>query len=242
LQPLQILLLYLGTFTPGLLALALTLRSEGRAGVRALLGRLVQGSAGLGYYVFALGYMFAIKLTAAVIHRVVIGAWPEFGRDPWYLMIVAALFSTLIGGQTGEETGWRGYALPRLSAHLGLGPASLVLGVVWAVWHLPLFFYPGTDTRGQSFPLYAAQVTAVSVAIAWLYGRTQGSLLLTMLLHASINNTKDIVPSRVPGATNVFALSTSPVAWISAVLLWIGAIYFLVSMRRGRLGVDVTGT
>jgi hypothetical protein len=75
--------------------------------------------------------------------------------------------------------------------------------------------------------VYLFQVTAISVAMARLYGRTQRSSLLVMLFHAAINNTKDIVPSAVPGATNPFALSSSLVAWLTLTLLWICAAYFL---------------
>ncbi|MGI8498870.1 MAG: hypothetical protein ACR2OG_14960 [Gemmatimonadaceae bacterium] len=68
-----------------------------------------------------------------------------------------------------------------------------------------------------------------------LYWRTAGSLLLVMLLHAAVNNTKDIVPSAVPGATNPLALSTSPVAWLTVAFLWIAGGFFLVRMARGSL-------
>jgi len=111
----------------------------------------------------------------------------------------------------------------------------VILGILWATWHLPLFFIPGTSTYGQSFPLYLLQATALSVAMAWLYWRTNASLLLVMLLHAAVNNTKDIVPSAVAGATNPFAMSTSLVAWLTVTLLWICAVYFLVRMRRADL-------
>lgn len=133
--------------------------------------------------------------------------------------------------QAGEEIGWRGYALPRLSKRFGLGSASIIVGIIWASWHLPLFFISQSDKSGQSFLLYLLQVTPLSVAAAWLYWRTQGGLLLVMLLHAAVNNTKDIVPSAVPGATNAFALSTSVVGWLTVTLLWIVAMIFLVRMR-----------
>jgi len=229
------LLLYLGTFTPGLLAVAMTARADGMSGVRALLGKLFKGNVGGRWYLFAIGFMATIKLSAAGVHRVAIGVWPQFGEEAWYLMLAATVFSVLVGGQTGEEVGWRGFALPRLAERMGLARASILLGVIWASWHLPLFFiFPGADTNGQSFPLYLLQVTALSVAIAWLWWRTNGSLLLPMLLHAAANNTKDIVPSAQPGATNVFALSTSPVAWITVALLWIAAVGFLMQMPRAR--------
>lgn len=138
----------------------------------------------------------------------------------------------MTGGQAGEEIGWRGYALPRLAARFGLARGSIMLGVIWAIWHLPLFFLRQADTFGQSFPVYLLQVTALSVAIAWLYWRTNGSLLLTMLLHAAINNTKDIAPSLVTTGTNPFTLNASPVSWLTLALLWVCAAYFLVRMPK----------
>jgi len=239
-------LVLLGTFAPALVALALTARAAGGAGVRALLRRLFAWRVSARWYLFAAGYMAAIKLTVALVHRLASGAWPHFGHEAWYVMIAATLFSTGIGGQTGEEIGWRGYALPRLAARLGLARASILLGVIWAVWHLPLFFLRGADTYGQSFPVYLMQVTALSVAMAWLYWRTHGSLLLTMLMHAAINNTKDIVPSIVPSiipsTASPFALSASLVAWLTLASLWIGAAYFLVRMRKAELTVGPRDT
>ena len=76
-----------------------------------------------------------------------------------------------------------------------------MLGFNWGVWHLPQFFIRDGDSYRQAFPVFVLQVTAMSVAFAWLYARTNGSLLLTMLLHAAINNSKDIVPSGVLGGT-----------------------------------------
>jgi membrane protease YdiL (CAAX protease family) len=111
-----------------------------------------------------------------------------------------------------------------------------MLGVIWATWHLPLFFVRESSTFEQSFPLYLLQVTALSVTAAWLYWRTNGSLLLVMLLHAAVNNTKDIVPSADPGATNPLTLSTSLVAWLTLAFLWLAAAYFLVRMRRDATG------
>jgi membrane protease YdiL (CAAX protease family) len=159
--------------------------------------------------------------------------WPRFGQEAWYIILVAILLSTPV--QAGEEIGWRGYALPRLAAHLGLARASIVLGVIWACWHLPFFFVPGIDKSGQSFPVYLLQVTALSAAAAWLYWRTNRSLLLVMLMHSAGNQTIGIVPSSVPNAANPFAISTSLVAWLTVALLWMGAGCFLVRMRTANL-------
>ncbi len=219
----------LGTIAPSLVALALTERFQGRDATRALLRRAVQWQVGARWYLFALSYMAAVKLAVALVHRVVSGDWPQFGQEAWYVMGVAIIFSTPV--QAGEEIGWRGYALPRLAARMGLAPASLVLGAIWALWHLPLFFVPEADTSGQSFPVYLLQVTALSVAMAWLWWRTGGSLLLVMLMHAAVNNTKDIVPSAVAGAASPLTLNASLVAWLTVTLLWAGAVCFLIQMR-----------
>lgn len=223
------LLIYIGAFAPALCATLLTARDEGSAGVRALWGRVLRFEVGGRWYLFALGYMAAIKLTAALVHRVATGEWPRFG-DALYLMPFAVALSTPV--QAGEEVGWRGYALPRLAARFGLARASLLLGLIWAFWHVPQFYIRDGGSYQQSFFVYALQVTAVSVAMAWLYVRTGGSLFLTMLMHAAINNTKDIVPSAKLGATQVFGWDASLVAWITVALLWIPALYFLWWMAR----------
>jgi len=230
-------LVLIGAFGPALVALGLTTRAEGGPGLRALLSRLFEWQVSARWYVFAVGFMTAIKLTTALVYRLATGAWPRYGFEGLPIMIAATVFSTVVGGQTGEEIGWRGYALPRLAARLGLGGASIVLGVIWACWHLPLFYLQGADTYGQSFPAYLLQVTAISVAIAWLYWRTNGSLLLTMLMHSAINNTKEIVPSVARDPTNPFVPSASLMSWLGAAVLWIPAAYFLVRMRNTELSV-----
>ena len=224
------LLFYAGVFTPGLVALGFTARETGRHGLMALLLRLIQWEVPARWYAFALGYLAVIKLAVALLHRAVMGSWPAFGQESWALMFAATIGSTLLGGQGGEELGWRGYALPRMAVRLGPGGAGILLGGLWAGWHLPLFFIPGASLFGQSIPVYFLQVTALSVAMAWLYGHTRGSLFLMMLLHAAVNNTKDIVPSAEANATNPWTLSHSPVAWMTLALLWLCAGWFLRRM------------
>ena len=226
-------LFLLGTIAPSLVAVALTVRGDGRAGTLALLHRIGESPAHARWYLFAVGYMASIKLAVALLHRIVTGAWPAFGQTAWYIMAVAIVFSTPV--QAGEEIGWRAYALPRLAARFGLPCASVVLGVTWAAWHLPFFFIAGSDNAGQSFPVYLLAVTALSVAMAWLYWRTNGSLLLTMLMHAAVNNTAGIVQSPVSAASNPFTLRPSLIASRTAALLWVCSAYFLVGMRGATL-------
>jgi CAAX protease family protein len=229
-----------GTFAPAIIAVTLASASEDEAcdgtrherGAVALLRRIGRWRVGARWYVFALAYMAAIKLLVALIMRLGTGAWPRFGETHAVVMIAAIALSTW--AQAGEEIGWRGFALPRLTRRFGLVGASLILGIIWAAWHLPLFFIRAGDTYGQSFPLFLSEVTAMSVALAWLYWRTGGSLLLTMILHSAINNTKDIVPSVVTGATNPFALSPLVTAWLTVGLLWLSAAFLAWRMRGVR--------
>jgi CAAX protease family protein len=229
-------LLLLGTFAPAAVALGLAAREGGKARVAALLRRVLQWQVAARWYALAVGYLVAIKLGVAFIDRAVTGAWPRFGHENWVVIVVAIVISTPF--QSGEEIGWRGYALPRLASRFGLARASLILGVIWACWHLPLFFVPLGDNYGQSFTVFLLEVTALSVALAWVWMRTSGSLLLTMLMHSAVNQTKDIVPSSVPGATHPFALSTSLAAWLTVALMWLAAVYFLVRMPRGESSGD----
>jgi len=231
-------LLLLGTFSPSLIALTMTARDEGRPGVRSLLRRMLQWRVSTRWYLFAIVYLPAIKLSVAVVYRIMTGSWPRFGAEPWYIIVVAIAISTPV--QAGEEVGWRGYALPRLAGRFGFARAGLLLGVIWSAWHLPIFFLPGADKYGQSFPVWTLQVVALSVAITWLYAQTRGSLLLTMLMHSAVNQTVGIVPSANPNPGNPFSLGVSLVMWLTAALLWITALYFLVRMPKVELsGADL---
>jgi len=227
-KPLGYALVLGGAFAPSYVALSLIAWREGQQGVGAILRHVIQWREATRWYLFAVFYIAGIKLTVALILRVSTGSWPRFGPTPWYLIPFAIAFSTPF--QAGEEIGWRGYALPRLSDRVGLRWASIVLGVIWAVWHLPQFFIRASDTYGQSFLIFAFQVVAISVTLAWLWNATAKSLLLPMLLHSAINNSTDIVPSATPGSNNVFGLSASPVALMTVILLWVVALYLLTRM------------
>jgi membrane protease YdiL (CAAX protease family) len=99
---------------------------------------------------------------------------------------VTLVSTLLVNGPLGEEPGWRGFALSRLQARFGVLPATISLGVLWALWHLPLSLSgPTTDQRP---PLqFALSLVAMSFLYSWLAARTSGSVLLAMLLHASTN-------------------------------------------------------
>jgi len=220
----------LGIFTPALVAIWLTGWRDGTAGLQALFARVFEWRVGLQWYVFAIGYMLAIRLAAAVVQRVATGAWPNFSHEAIYLLPAAIILSMPV--QAGEEIGWRGYALPRLGARFGYGAGSVILGVLWAFWHFPVFFMlPGNGNYGQSFPLFLVGTTALSVAFGWLYIHTKGSVLLAMLMHSAVNQTHEIVQSGF-ATIGPFSLNTTLIAWLTLLFLWIGAAYFLIRMRQ----------
>lgn len=171
----------------------------------------------------------AVKLAVAITYCVLTGGWPRFGNESPAIILVAMAVSTPF--QAGEEVGWRGYALPRMAGRLGFGLASVVLGAVWGLWHLPLFFVPGED-YGQPFFVFTMGTTALSVAIAWLYVNTKESLLLTMLMHSAVNQTVGIVPDTLAQPGNPFSLRAPIPFYLTVGFLWIAAAYFLVRFSR----------
>ena len=228
------LFLFLGIFTPAFAAIAMTARAEGQIGVAALIKQLFKWNVAARWYLFAVTYIVVIKLTAVLVNRVAFGAWPEFGAEPIVLMIAATAFSLVTFGQSGEELGWRGFALPKLADRIGYGWAAIVIGVIWAAWHYPLFFMDGVARPGYSILLFTIQVTGISVAVTWLYVRTGGSLWLTMLMHSAVNNLGPIVRTADRAADDPLTLDAPPMVWITALLLWVPATYFLVRMPPTR--------
>lgn len=193
-----------------------------------MLSHLIQWNVGVRWYVFAILYMPVVKGAVALNHLVATGAWPTFGQEGPVVISVAILLSTPV--QAREEISWRGYALPRIAARFGLGPASILVGIVWGTWHLGLFFLRGADKYQQSFPVYIVGVVAFSVAIAWLYGHTQGSLLLTMLMHSAFNQSIGIISDTLRPGEQPFALGASLPFLLTIAWMWIACEYFLLRM------------
>ncbi|MUV56459.1 CPBP family intramembrane metalloprotease [Halogeometricum sp. CBA1124] len=115
--------------------------------------------------------------------------------------------------------GWRGYALPHLLERYSTTAAALVVGVGWAVWHLPLFFVQGTRQSGP-FAVYLLGVVGLSVVLAWLYVRAKGSVLLVAVFHAQWNVFDSGVLFALSGESPLLAPAASAaVVWAAALLL-----------------------
>jgi membrane protease YdiL (CAAX protease family) len=170
-----------GPFFAAVVVLALT---GGKAGVVALLRRMVRWRVAPVWYAVALLLPVAINVAATVLNVLLgarppspaeLGAWPGLIPTFFLLLLVPGL------GGAWEEPGWRGYALPKLQASRSALLASLILGVGWAFWHLPLMVtgvIPWSDI---------AYVIVQSVVYTWLFNNTRGSVLLVMLFH-TMNN------------------------------------------------------
>jgi membrane protease YdiL (CAAX protease family) len=108
-----------------------------------------------------------------------------------WVVLPATILSTVIIVGLFEEIGWRGFALPALQVRLGFLGAALVVGVAWALWHLPLLI--SDPTRQRPAAQFVILVVAQSVVFAYVYGRTRGSLPVVILLHACINSGVQLV-------------------------------------------------
>ncbi|MEP7190853.1 MAG: CPBP family intramembrane glutamic endopeptidase, partial [Roseiflexaceae bacterium] len=190
--PLPPALHYLASFGPMLSALIVTAATEGSAGIRQLLAGIVQWRVGLGWVLFATLAPIALFAVAAIVGYATKRTWPELALlgevdDLPYLGIVGAFMLWLLTFGVGEEIGWRGFALPRLQQGHSALTATLLLGVAWALWHLPAFFYKDTYVAMAfvtGFPLLLLSILAASIVFTWLYNSTRGSLLLVILFHA----------------------------------------------------------
>jgi membrane protease YdiL (CAAX protease family) len=108
------------------------------------------------------------------------------------LVVPWILFEILTNG---EEIGWRGYVLPRLQAKHNALISSLIVGMIWGVWHLPRFFGKGLSGE-RSFVWFTIAHLALAVLYTWLYNNTRGSLLLVTLFHASGNTFGMFMPAK----------------------------------------------
>jgi len=127
----------------------------------------------------------ALMIVAYVVLPGIITADPR--KLHWSILISTAVYnySTLLGGPLGEEPGWRGYALPRLQNIFGPIRSSLLLGLLWAGWHLPLFFYPGWTT--SSFWVYVIIVEGQSFILTYGCNLAGYGVVVPIAMHATFN-------------------------------------------------------
>jgi membrane protease YdiL (CAAX protease family) len=226
--PLPVPALFLGAFGPMVAAVALTALEGGRAGLRSLVDRVTRWRVSPVWYGVALLGPIALQLAAMALH-VALGGQPP---DP--AAMVAALPGVLVGTAymlvqvgIGEEIGWRGYALPRLQSDHSATFSAAILGAVWALWHLPLFFDPATGYSITPFWVFLVFMVPVSVLFAWVFNSTGGSVLVVMILHAVLNASGTPMWRSIPEYGAMESPTVALVTYnylLQAAVLWAGAI------------------
>jgi membrane protease YdiL (CAAX protease family) len=217
---------------PFLAAFILTGATEGRAGISRLIRRIVLWRVGLQWYLFALVGIPAITLLGAVVLPGVLVSFQTPALSLLLTYPISFVASLLIGGPLGEEPGWRGFALPRLQRLQGPLVGSLLLGILWAFWHLPYFWMPEWGTPKSNIldiVWFALAAIALTVIYTWVFNNTKGSLLIVILAHASND------------AFFINQLFVAPVVTNTLLPLVIGfgaVALLLVILTRGRLSCD----
>ncbi|QAY73613.1 CPBP family intramembrane metalloprotease [Agromyces protaetiae] len=213
---------------------------NGRAGILRLLRGLVRVRVSWVWYVVVLLGIPAVLVAGTVVlpgalasmdvsMQAVPGGWASY---LWNFPLVL-----LVGGPLLEEPGWRGFALPRLETRFGQwGPivGTLVLGVIWALWHFPQYMMPAwaAQNGGVDLPamlVYIASVLPIAVLLTWIYNRTRGSLFMTVLAHTSINAFSIYIGPMFPAQAG---------SLVNGFVGFGGAALLIVLFTRGRLGFD----
>jgi uncharacterized protein len=180
-------LVILASNVPSVVAIVLTAIVLGRGALRKLLGRLLIWRVNPLWYLGVVLGPVALAGGTIALNTLLGRPALSFGIPSLLGLVIMLAFMIFPGSALGEEIGWRGYALPRLQAGRSALSASLILAPIWALWHLPLWL---TGAPGRTPILYAAFVVsafALSVLLTWVYNSTGGSLLLVVLLHATVN-------------------------------------------------------
>jgi uncharacterized protein len=227
----------LGLLGPSVAGFIVTGATEGDAGVRRLLRRCVLWWVGIRWYLFALVVVPLVMVLGTLVRP---GALTSFDASalPFSLAYLGAFVLMLAtGGPLFEEPGWRGTALPRLQQLHGPLVGGLILGALWALWHLPGFLIPSQSLsdippRGtvMDFVRFAIALIALAYIIQWVFNSTGGSVLMAMLTHASWNTFY---------SASLIGIFPAPAVMGSYLNLLIGGgalALVLIALTRGQLG------
>jgi membrane protease YdiL (CAAX protease family) len=190
-----------GLFGPALAAIIMAAVTGGKPGVKALLSRVVQWRVGLPWYLIALGLPTVLSIATAGLSYL-LGA-SESIQVGALTVLELVLFVLVVG----EELGWRGYALPLLLEKRSAVTASLILGALWGLWHLPTFLVPGTPQYGLPVTAFVLLTIEYSILMTWVFLHTLGSVLIATLFHGAINLSQGIFLGGIDGAGRYWLLS-----------------------------------
>jgi len=190
-----------GLFGPALAAIIMAAVTGGKPGVKALLSRVVRWRVGLPWYLIALGLPTVLSIATAGLSYL-LGA-SDFIQVGALTVLELVLFVLVVG----EELGWRGYALPLLLEKRSAVTASLILGVLWGLWHLPTFLVPGTPQYGLPLTAFVLLTIEYSILMTWVFLHTLGSVLIATLFHGAINLSQGIFLGGMDGVGRYWLLS-----------------------------------
>lgn len=197
-----------GIMGPSLMAILLTYHYNGSAETRHLLRRGVKGFKPV--WLLAVLLLYPLLVVGALVITALVGNAPQLITNmPQGALGLASFPAVLVfGGPLLEEYGWRGFALDRLQSRWNGLVSSLILGVIWSVWHLPLFFITGTTQNlllrylPLASILFFVMVISLSITFTWIYNNTERSVLAAILLHTIWNT---LIAGFFMGVTTSFA-------------------------------------
>jgi hypothetical protein len=213
-------------FGPLLAALIVTALVGGWRGTAALLGQLGRWRVNPLWYVVALFGPFVLTGLAGATAVAAGAPSPGFGVYSDWSGILTTLVATAVVIGIFEEVGWRGFALPRMQRDHSALWAALVLGAIWAVWHLPELV---SDPSERELLPYLIAVLSYSVLITWLYNSTRGSLPIVILFHAAINTAAKFLMPEFDGSHEATAW------WSYAALYALAAVAVIATAGGSRL-------
>lgn len=203
---------------PTLVATFLTWKHAGWSGLKRLYGHLLRWRFGLRWYALLL---VGIPLLGYLVAQV---AGPEMVYDlATPMLLLLALVNLLVSGPLGEELGWRGFALPRLLNRFNPFIASLILGILWGIWHLPSFFLSGLPQSGLAIPIFLLGGLCLSILATWLFYHTDQSVLSIVLFHYMVNFSLSVLGAPLPAFTLVLVVAAVLVVALDRRLHWFGA-------------------
>jgi uncharacterized protein len=210
------------TWVPAIAALLAAALTGGRAAVRELGARLVRWRVGWQWYLIVILGPAAFSLAVAAVNVLLGGSWataaPAALREGPLMMLPLFLVILTLTDGLGEELAWRGFALPRLLTRHNALVASLILGVLWGLWHLPLVWTEGATLYQQPVWLFLLDITAKSVLFTWVFLHTRGSGLLARLFHGA-TNLFVVSPMLTSSGDLTFLLLAAGAKWVLVVVV-----------------------
>jgi membrane protease YdiL (CAAX protease family) len=201
-------LFILAVYSPGFASVFLVLRYYGFKGLASFFRRLTLWRASRLWWLYLIMGIPVIFYAGAALKGTISDPFPF---SPWYQVLPALALALFLGPI--EEFGWRGVALPLFQRKFNPFWAGLILGIIWAVWHIPAFLLSGTAQSAWSFTPFFVGVVAISVILTPLFNDSRGSLLIAVLYHFQMNN--PIWPDAQPWDSLLFAIAAVIIVWLN---------------------------